>query len=140
MSRLRRASEWLGLATAVVLLVGAAGCGGQVVPKLARVPNSPTRYVRTKAWRVQAVLGERTLRLVLEVGSCGEPYVIRALPVYLGDVVYIQSEVAFSKPTSKAICVGGEIAIYTTVRLVRNVEDVRIYDSGSDPPALRWPN
>lgn len=55
--------------------------------------------------------------------------------------VYVQAQVAFppKRPSQDEICGGVGLALAEKIRLRRNLDDVRIFDSSADPPEQRWP-
>lgn len=58
------------------------------------------------------------------------------------DDVYIRLEVITPPPTAaqrKEECLGVELGVTKVITLRRDLSDIKVYDSGLDPPELRWP-
>jgi len=61
--------------------------------------------------------------------------------LYQGNDVYIKLKIKGSdRPSKGNLCLGSEMAITRTITLRRDLENVRVYDSGVEPPELRWPS
>jgi len=135
----------VAVAAAITLLVGGA-CGANS-PSSVRseaTPSSNDKFViRSLPWEVVTVVEPRTVVIVLGAGSCsGKPHILQTRSRYKGDSVYIQVEVAFPKVKWRkgVICGGTELFLRRSVKLRRDVDDVRLFDTSANPPILRWPS
>lgn len=95
-------------------------------------------------WQVVSVKSPRTLKVGKEVDYCaGYPRPTFRPPqiLYQDNDVYIELKVKWPRRPSKGdLCLDMELLIMRTIVLRRGLEDVRIYDSGVEPPELRWPS
>ena len=60
--------------------------------------------------------------------------------LYRGNDVYIKLKVKWpDRPSKGDLCLGSELLIMRTIVLRKDLEYVNVYDSGVEPPELRWP-
>jgi len=95
-------------------------------------------------WGVIFTPSERTIRIGGGVGYCeGDPRPRFKRPdvEYRRKNVYIRLELKTRRPQPQknAACLGSELLVTTTITLRRDLSDLRLYDSGAQPPELRWP-
>jgi len=106
--------------------------------------NSGSEHKDTHGWLVVSVEPPRTLRAGREVGYCaGDPLPTIRHPriVYEGNDVYVDLKIKWPhKPSKDHLCLGSELVITKTITLRRDLKDVNVYDSGVEPPELRWPS
>ena len=87
----------------------------------------------------------RTIKIGSGVGYCvgdPRPRIMRPDIKYRGDDVYIRLELKRpppSRPSRNGPCRGVELLVTRTINLRRDLSDLRLYDSGVEPPELRWP-
>lgn len=98
----------------------------------------------TRGWQVVSVKSPRTLKVGKAVGYCTgypRPSIRHPQILYHGDDVYIKLKVKWPRRPSKGdLCLDSELLIMRTIILRRDLEDVKVYDSGVEPPELRWPS
>jgi hypothetical protein len=129
---------------AITLLLG-GGCGADSTSDVRPTKTTPSDKLTVHGlpWEVSKVIEPRTVVIVVGAGSCrGKPHILRARPRYEGDSVYIRAEIAFPKVKLRkgAICGGSELFIRRSIKLKRDVDDIRLYDTSANPPMLRWPS
>jgi len=98
--------------------------------------------VEVLRWEVGSVKQPRTITVIGEVGHCvGHPKPRSQLPHigYRGRNVYIMLVVEVPHQKQGTACAGVEVPVRRIVTLKRTLSEVKIYDSSSNPPALRWP-
>jgi len=94
----------------------------------------------TLKWGIWATKPPRSIRVVAEVGYCiGDPRPSRRPHIqYIDDNVYIRLKVHVPRKKSFR-CAGVGLFIKRWIMLRRNLDEVKIYDSGYNPPQLVWP-
>lgn len=94
-------------------------------------------------WLVVSAEPPRTLKVGKEVDYCaGDPHPTIGHPqiLYQGNDVYIKLKIKWPHKSPKVhLCLGSERVITRTITLRRDLDAVRVYDSGVQPPELRWP-
>lgn len=95
-------------------------------------------------WAVIFTPTSRTVKIGSDVGYCvgnPRPRIVKPNVEYRGDEVYIRAEL--HKPSrrvpSRGPCRGVGLLVTRKIVLRRNLSEVELYDSGVDPPELRWP-
>lgn len=127
-----------------ILLVGliGVGCGGSA-PAEKGSQASQGRNERILEWKVLAIIPPRTLRVGADSGYCaGYPRPTIGSPQirYGGLDVYIELEAIAGKEPSKGDpCLGIRLYLERTISLDSDLSLAKVYDSGVDPPELRWP-
>ena len=96
-------------------------------------------------WQLVSVESPRILKVGREVGYCvGDPWpTIRPPQIqYRGKNVYIKLRVKMPRrrPSKGGLCLDREMLITRIIVLRRDLKDVSVYDSGVQPPELRWPS
>jgi hypothetical protein len=131
----------------VALGVAMAGlaCGASSSPADKKNDTYQARDDKVLRWKVISVTPPRTIKAGGSVGYCvgdPRPRIKRPQIKYRGANVYIKLEVEKPRPKSTekhTACGGVELLVRRTIILRRNLSDVQIYDSGVEPPKLRWP-
>lgn len=101
--------------------------------------------VEVLKWSVRSVVPPRTLRIGGRVGYCvgdPKPRVRSSQARYRHDNVLVRLEVVIPhhKSVEKGtICGGVELFVGRTITFRRDLSDIMVYDSGVEPPKLRWP-
>lgn len=129
--------------SSLMLLVLLAGCAGSAPPE-AKIPSNDRVSIRTLPWGVAALKWPSAVKIFVSVGFCdggSKARIVRARPRYAGEGVYIRAEVAFPKVrTPKGVpCPAVGLFKFKTIRLSRDLHEVKLFDASSDPPTLRWP-
>lgn len=142
-----RVSHNLGRIFALVFisLLFAVACGASSSPSnMERALRSPLGGdIKVLKWGVWSVNQPRTIRVVGEVSHCAgypKPRIKRPHIRYQGTNVYIRLMVEMPRYEQGAAC--GSLGAYVrrSITLNRDLADVKIYDSGTKPPRLRWPD
>lgn len=131
----------------VVLAVGMAGlaCGASSSPARKKNDTHQVQGSKVLRWGVMSTTPPRTIKVGGTVGYCvgdPKPRVKRPHIKYQGANVYIKLEVEKPHPQSTEkhkACGGVELFVGRTIILRRVLSNIQIYDSGIDPPKLRWP-
>lgn len=114
-----------GLVASYVILVG---CGGGDGP-------------RALEWSFFKQLGPHKAKLAGEVGYCvGEPKprIEKVLRSYSGNRVFLTLILSQEQPEPEE-CRGIGLGVFKTVSFQRNLEQLVLLDSSTDPPSRRWP-
>jgi hypothetical protein len=94
-------------------------------------------------WDVISELSPRTIEIGGDIGYCvgrAKPRIAKPNIVYRGSDVYISLKLEHRhRLPRKARCMGVGLLVKRAVRLRRDLADLRLYDSGVDPPQQRWP-
>jgi hypothetical protein len=96
---------------------------------------------RVLPWSFFKQLGPRKAKLAGEVGYCvGEPKprIEKAVRSYSGNRVFLTLILSQKRPEPEE-CRGVGLAVFKTVTFRRNLEQLELLDSSTDPPQLRWP-
>jgi hypothetical protein len=96
------------------------------------------------SWGVISTIAPRMLKVGNGVDYCvGNPRPRIGMPdtAYRGSDVYIRLKlhIPTNRPSRKNVCLGTELLVTRTVTVQRNLADIKVYDSGVQPPELRWP-
>jgi hypothetical protein len=92
-------------------------------------------------WSFFKQLGPRTAKLVGGVGYCvGEPkpHIEKVIRSYSGSRVFLTLILSQERPEPEE-CRGVDLGIFKTVSFQRNLEQLVLLDSSTDPPSRRWP-
>lgn len=92
-------------------------------------------------WSFFKQLGPRKAKLAGEVGYCvGEPKprVEKVIRSYSGNRVFLTLILSPERPEPEE-CRGVGLAVFKTVTFKRNLEQLELLDSSTDPPSYRWP-
>lgn len=128
------------IAVAAILSLGMA-CGDSSSADRA-VEGSESKAFR---WEVIFTPSRRTIKIGGGVGYCeGDPRPRIASPdvEYRGEDVYIRLELhkPRSRPSRNSLCLGSELLVTRKIILLRDLSDLKLYDSSVEPPELRWPS
>jgi len=118
----------LALVGAILLVVG---CGG-----------GDDGSERAVGWGVDRQLGPKSLRLGATVEVCWAPVQLeRPIIEYDDDRVYIELRHTPEKGEGEySSCpLTGPLTLRKTITLERNLDELVIFDSSTDPPERRWP-
>ncbi len=105
-----------------------AGCGGGDNPNALQ-------------WVVFKELGPRKLKLVGEVDYCvghPKPHVEKVMRSYSGNRVFLTLILSPEEPKPEE-CRGVGLGVFKIVSFQRNLEQLELLDSSTDPPSRRWP-
>lgn len=126
----RRAVSALAIAAALLgSSLFASGCGGDDGSK------------RAVEWTVERVTGPKTVRLVAVVEVCWYPVRLEEPIVdYWGDRAYLELRHTPEKNEGEhGGCLLSLSILHRTVTFERNLDELTIFDSSTDPPERRWP-
>lgn len=115
-----------GLLVASCIMLG--GCGGG---------NGPSGL----QWSFFKQLGPRKAKLAGEVGYCvGEPKprIEKVIRSYSGNRVFLTLILSKGRPEPEE-CRGTMLGVFKTVTFQRNLDQLVLLDSSTDPPSRRWP-
>lgn len=94
-------------------------------------------------WEVSRQVGPKRIRLVTSVETCsGDPVprLKRPKVEYAGQRVFISLFVAPEiDPTPDGGCLLELLGVNQTIALKRNLDELVLFDSSTDPPERRWP-
>lgn len=120
------------LAIAVLLAtVLAAGCGG-----------GEDASERAVEWRVDRQLGPKRVLLAADVEWCSAklPEAEEPIVEYEGDRAYIELRVTpEEKKEGQNGCLLQLLGVHKAVTLERDLTELILFDSSTDPPERRWP-
>lgn len=95
-------------------------------------------------WQLVSVELPRTLVVGKAVGYCAgypRPTIRHPQILYQGSDVYITAKVKWPhRPSKGDLCLDSELLVMRKIVLRRDLEDVKVYDRGVEPPELRWPS
>lgn len=121
------------LAIAVLLAaVLVAGCGG----------GGEDASERAVQWRVDRPLGPKRVMLAADVEWCSAklPEVEKPIVEYEGDRAYIELRVTpEEKREGQNGCLLQLLGVHKAITLERNLTELVLFDSSTDPPERRWP-
>lgn len=121
------------LAIAVLLAaVLVAGCGG----------GDEDASERAVQWRVDRPLGPKRVMLAADVEWCSAklPEVEKPIVEYEGDRAYIELRVTpEEKREGQNGCLLQLLGVHKAITLERNLTELVLFDSSTDPPERRWP-
>jgi len=130
--RLAIAIRAFAVAVLLALALLGAGCGGG--------DDGPERAVE---WQVDRPLGPKQIRLVAKVETCSAedpPRLEEPLIEYSGDDAYIELRTTPEDlPEDQTGCFLSLIIAPKTVTLERDLNELTLFDSSTDPPGRRWP-
>lgn len=109
----------------------AFGCGG-----------GDNRSAQAVKWGVFRQLGPRQVKLVATVEYCGDgqgPTLERPVIEYSGRRVFIELLLAPEEESDDGGCLLSLLGATKTVTLKRDLDELVLYDSSTDPPERRWP-
>jgi hypothetical protein len=117
------------LATAALLgapLLG-VGCGG-----------GDDGSERAVEWTLERTIGPRTARIVAPVGFCRGPAGLEdPIIEYDDDRAYV--EIRHIPEKQGGICLLNLWVLHKTIAFERDLDELTIFDSSTDPPRRRWP-
>ena len=128
-------------AIAAILLLAMACGDSSSADKSSTVEKGADKAFR---WGVIFAPSPRTVKIGGGADYCeGDPRPRIARPdiEYRGNkAVYIKLELKSpDRPKSKKLCLDSELLVTRKITLRRDLSDVKLYDSGVEPPELRWP-
>lgn len=126
-----RSAFGLGLTLCVILAFGS--CGDE--------RDTVTSKQETLEWSLLKRTGPKQARLVGEVGYCvgtPKPSVQHVMARYAGNRAFLKLLLSPQRPVRK--CRGVGLFVYKTVTLRRNLDQLILLDSSTDPPERRWPD
>jgi hypothetical protein len=92
-------------------------------------------------WSFFKQLGPRKVKLAGEVGYCvghPKPRVEKVIRRYSGNRVFLTLILSPERPEPEE-CRGVGLAVFKTVSFQRDLEQIELLDSSTDPPSRRWP-
>ena len=108
----------------------AFGCGG-----------GDARSAQAVEWGVSRQVGPRQINLVVEIESCGPtPTIKRPVIEYSGKRVFIELLLAPQEEPDQGGCLLQLLGIQKTITLKRDLDELVLFDSSTDPPERRWPS
>jgi hypothetical protein len=126
-----RRHSWVAVILLVISLLSA--CGSSATHK--------TLKEELVHWRIASVAGPTSVRIFSNAGYClGDPkprYGVTKV-VERADSVYISPALVYA-PREKGPCRGVGYSVSQTIDLDRELNAVKLYDSTTSPPGLRWP-
>ena len=125
------------VALAIVIFAATAllavGCGGGDDGSERAVEWSVDRPVDPNSNRVR-------LAATVEVCSVYAPLLEEPIIEYSGDRAYIElRQTPEEKDEGRNGCVLGLLGAFKTITLERNLDELVLFDAGTDPPKRRWP-
>jgi hypothetical protein len=125
---------------AVAILAFGVACGDRSSSDQTVGKRDPKAF----KWGVIFTPTERMIKIGGGVGYCAgdpRPRFRRPDVEYRGEDVYIRLELKArrSHASRNGLCLGSERLVMRTITLRRDLSDLRLYDSGIEPPELRWP-
>jgi hypothetical protein len=132
----------IALSMAILLVgpaCGASSNGGEKTPRVQKAINH-----HVSPWGISSIVGQRRIRIVSSVDYCAgdpKPHIRHVSILYHDWAAYVTVEAVIPRRKSPGMtfCAGIELPLYRTIRLTRDLKDVKIYDGGIDPPQQRWP-
>lgn len=139
--RIHGAAPMSVAAVAVLLLAG--GCGESSPPETSNSVKG--REAGALEWGFKFAPSSRVAMVGGGAGYCeGDPKPRIAKPdiQYRGDDVYIRLELRTPRhrPADNGLCFGVGLPVTRRITLRRDLSELNLYDSGVDPPELRWPD
>ena len=128
-SRIRKTIGVLALVGAILLGVGCVG-------------GDDSGSKRAVGWGVERQLGPRSLRLAGTVEVCYAPVQLeQPIIEYEDDHVYIELRHTPEEGEGEhgGCLLGGILTLHKTITLERDLDELVLFDSSTDPPARRWP-
>lgn len=119
---------------ALVALVGAIVIGGWF--------GSDDEPVRPVEWKVYRQLGPKTVRLSAPIEYCirEAPQFEEPIVEYRDDRAYIELRLApEAEHEGPSGCFLDLPILRPTISLERNLDELTLFDSSTDPPEQRWP-
>jgi hypothetical protein len=98
--------------------------------------------VRPVEWKVERQIGPRSARLSAPIEYCirEEPRFEEPIVEYEGDRAYIELRlVPEEEPKDPSGCFLNLPIAHPTITLERNLDELTLFDSSTDPPQRRWP-
>jgi len=93
-------------------------------------------------WKVERQLGPKSARLSAPIEYCirEEPRFEEPIVEYEGDRAYIEMRLVPEKePDGPSGCFLNLPILHPTITLERNLDELTLFDSSTDPPQRRWP-
>ncbi|HEX6152609.1 MAG TPA: hypothetical protein VFZ19_03715 [Solirubrobacterales bacterium] len=98
--------------------------------------------VRPVEWSVERQLGPKQARLSAPIEYCirEEPRFEEPIVEYRGDAAYIELRLAPEEEhEGPSGCFLNLPILHPTISLERNLDELTLFDSSTDPPEQRWP-
>ncbi|HEX5761807.1 MAG TPA: hypothetical protein VFY04_01660 [Solirubrobacterales bacterium] len=119
-------------ALAIAVLVGMAllgvGCGG----------GDDSGSERAVEWAVDPPVGPNWIRISAVIEGCpDQPLVEAPIIEYEGDRIYI--ELRRNPKDEKGLCFLNVKQAFKKITFERNLDELVIFDSSTEPPEQRWP-
>ncbi len=94
---------------------------------------------RAVKWGLAPPVGPNWIRISAVIEACihDQPLLEEPIIEYEDDRVYI--ELRHTPEDDKGICFLGLLTLHKTITLERNLDELVIFDSSTDPPEQRWP-
>lgn len=92
-------------------------------------------------WSFFKQLGSRKAKLAGEVGYCAgepKPRIGKVIRSYSGNRVFLTLILSQGRPEPKE-CRGIMLSVFKTVSFQRNLDQLVLLDSSTNPPSRRWP-
>lgn len=121
----------LAIAMLLAMILAGVGCG-----------NSDDGTERAVQWGVDRQLGPRALRLGATVEVCWAPVQLeQAIVEYVDDRGYIELRHTPEKGEGdyRSCPLTGPLTLYKAITLDRDLDELVLFDSSTDPPEMRWP-
>ncbi len=127
---LRKAIGVLAIAALLGAPLFGVGCGG-----------GDDGSERAVEWTVEHVIGPKTARLVATVEVCWYPVRLeKPIIEYEDDRAYLELRHTPEKNEEElGGCLLSLSILHTTVSFERDLDELTIFDSSTDPPQRRWP-
>jgi hypothetical protein len=120
---------------AIVALAGVIVIGGWL-------GSDDDGSVRPVEWKVERQLGPKQVRLSAPIEYCirEAPRFEEPIVEYKGDAAYIELRLAPEEEhEGPSGCFLNLPILHPTIGLERNLDELTLFDSSTDPPEQRWP-
>ncbi len=99
------------------------------------------RSAQAVEWGVSRQVGPRQIKLVATVEYCGDstPTIKRPVMEYSGRRVFIELLLAPQEESDHGGCLLQLLGVQKTVTLKRDLDELVLLDSSTNPPERRWP-
>jgi len=123
----------------ILALMGVEACGGS--SESSRQVASRGEGFEILKWAVLSEPGPKQVRVGGEVAYCvgdPRPKIVRPDMSYNGGDLNIKLEVRMF-PHREEVCAGKELLLSRAISLSRELSELKLYDSGFEPPRQVWP-